>query len=528
MDSRRMLWLVTAASVLAACGGGHSGASSKSDALKWTPGVYQPQAMFANQCAAPRSGTDPFTGQKYPDRTGSVLAENHFLRAWTHDVYLWYSEVADRNPAGYTDPVDYFDVLKTAGSTASGNPKDKFHFTYDTAAWESLALNGTQAGYGAYFVIINPMPPRLVRVGYVESGSPAAGASPAVMRGEQVISVDGAQVLDTDDVDTLNAGLFPSSPGESHTFVLGSFGASTPPRTVTLVSTDVTLQPVQNVHTIDTQSGAVGYMLFNDHLATSEAALVDAFNTLAQAHVTDLVLDIRYNGGGYLDIASEVAYMIAGAARTQNQTFDLLQFNDQHPTVDPVTGDPITPTEFHSLTQGFSATAGQPLPTLDLPRVFVLTTGDTCSASESILNGLQGVDVQVIQIGTTTCGKPYGFYPQDNCGTTYFSIEFRGLNAKGFGEYSDGFGPSNAATSSSGTSEFLPGCYVQDDFAHALGDSSENLLATALAYRQGTAGCHAFAGASAAALKAGVGAGLALERPPWMQSRIRLHTPRRL
>ncbi len=60
------------------------------------------------------------------------------------------------------------------------------------------------------------------------------------------------------------------------------------------------------------------------------------------------------------------------------------------------------------------------------------------------MNGLRGVNVQVIQIGTTTCGKPYGFYPQDNCGTTYFSIEFRGVNAQGFGDYPDGFSPSNS------------------------------------------------------------------------------------
>ena len=52
--------------------------------------------------------------------------------------------------------------------------------------------------------------------------------------------------------------------------------------------------------------------------------------------------------------------------------------------------------------------------------------------------------MQVILIGGTTCGKPYGFYPQDNCGTTYFSIEFKGVNNQGFGDYPDGFSPANA------------------------------------------------------------------------------------
>ncbi len=96
------------------------------------------------------------------------------------------------------------------------------------------------------------------------------------------------------------------------------------------------------------------------------------------------------------------------------------------------------------------------------------------------MNSLRGVNVEVIQIGSTTCGKPYGFYPTDNCGTTYFTIQFQGSNAKGFGSYSDGFSPANT-TSNIGVS--LPGCSVADDFSHALGDPAEARLAAALSYR---------------------------------------------
>jgi hypothetical protein len=220
--------------------------------------------------------------------------------------------------------------------------------------------------------------------------------------------------------------------------------------------------------------------------------MVNAITTLQSANITDLVLDIRYNGGGYLDIASEVAYMIAGAGPTAGMTFEKTEFNDKHPTVDPVTGKTITPVLFHDTTQGFSTTAGQPLPTLNLKQVFVLTGSDTCSASEAIINGLLGVGVKVVQIGTTTCGKPYGFYPQDNCGTTYFSIEFQGVNAMGIGGYSDGFSPLNEAdlTDNSGPiGEILPGCAVADDFSHALGDPNEARLAVALAYQSGNTTC---------------------------------------
>ena len=160
-----------------------------------------------------------------------------------------------------------------------------------------------------------------------------------------------------------------------------------------------------------------------------------------------------------------------------------------HTAINPVTGAPLTPVPFFSTTRGYSTVAGQSLPTLNLPRVYVLTGGTSCSASESIINSLRGVGVEVIQIGSRTCGKPYGFYPEDNCGTTYFSIQFQGVNALGFGDYSDGFSPQNSAGQQTTP---IPGCSVADDFTHALGDTTESRLAAALAYRDfGAASCPA-------------------------------------
>jgi len=178
--------------------------------------------------------------------------------------------------------------------------------------------------------------------------------------------------------------------------------------------------------------------------------------------------------------------MIAGPGPTAGRTFERLQFNDKHPATNPVTGQPITPTAFYSTTLGppFPLPPNQPLPTLNLPRVYVITGPGTCSAREAIMNGLRGVDVEVIQIGSTTCGKPYGFYATDNCGTTYFTIQFRGVNEKGFGDYTDGFAPSNTQA---GAGTVVPGCSVADDFTALLGDSTERRLAVALAYRDGQA-----------------------------------------
>lgn len=485
-----LLLAVVPTALLCACGGGGGGAPSGGTSSPpapaptgWVKGQYSPASAFAGLCAAPRTGTDPVTKKPYPDRPGTALDEKNWLRSWTNDLYLWYSEVPDQDPANFASDSAYFDVLKTSATTASGKSKDRFHFTYTTAAWEALSQSGVQAGYGANFVIIAATPPRDVVVAYTEPGSMAAVAPASLSRGAQILTVDGVDLVNANDqtsIDALNAGLSPQTVGESHTFSIMDVGAATP-RSVTLVSAQITETPVQNVQTLPTSAGdLVGYMLFNDHIATAESELVAAFSQLQSTGVHDLILDIRYNSGGYLDIASEVAYMIAGPTATAGQTFELDQFNGKDPGVNPVTQTALTPLGFHATTQGFSVAAGQALPTLNLSRVFVLTTGSTCSASESIINSLQGVNVQVIQIGSTTCGKPYGFYPPDNCGVTYFSIQFQGVNAKNFGSYPDGFTPANTLATEG---VLVPGCSVADDFTHDLGNPAEGLLASALGYR---------------------------------------------
>src|ERR1700741_5442393 len=135
--TRNNLLLLGALAALSACGGGGGGggggnAAAGPSASGWTAGVFMSAANFAAQCAAPRSGIDPTTGGPFPDVQGSTLSENNWLRSWTNDLYLWYDEVIDRDPALFSTAA-YFDVLKTGFTTPSGQPKDKFHFTQDTA-----------------------------------------------------------------------------------------------------------------------------------------------------------------------------------------------------------------------------------------------------------------------------------------------------------------------------------------------------------------------------------------------------------
>lgn len=472
-------WLLAGVlAALAACGGGEGGSDTGSAqpggsgrppaaswVAGWAAGIFQPPSVYANLCAAPRSDTHPYSGKPLPDQIGRTLNENNWLRSWTNDNYLWYSEVVDRNPALYATP-DYFALLKTSALTPMGASKDRFHFAYPTATWDALLQTGESSGYGIQWTFLQSLSPRELVVAYTEPGSPAAAPGVDVARGAKVLMVNAIDLVNENDperIDALNAALTPSVAGVNTQFTILDAGATTP-RTITLQSTHVTSVPVQNVKTFSGPNGRiVGYMQFNDHVATAELQLAQGMAKLRQEGATELVVDLRYNGGGLLSIASQLAYMIAGENNTHAKVFERTVFNDKV----EASGNGASPIPFYAKGLGNSAPVGMLLPSLDLRRVYVLTGPDTCSASESIINGLRGIDTEVVQIGATTCGKPYGFYPTDNCGTTYFSVAFKGENAKGFSDYADGMPPT---------------CAVPDDFEHVLGDPREARMAAALTH----------------------------------------------
>src|SRR6185369_5203457 len=113
----RHAFVAAAVAASAACADSSGGSGGNPAAPgPWMPGAFQPASTFAAQCAAPRAGIDPVTGAAYPDKPGSTLAENNWLRSWTHDLYLWYREVPDLDPGAYATTADYFGVLKTSAT----------------------------------------------------------------------------------------------------------------------------------------------------------------------------------------------------------------------------------------------------------------------------------------------------------------------------------------------------------------------------------------------------------------------------
>ena len=471
INVRRALLLgaaLSASTTLAACGGGGGGSSAAPPTLappppppvaRYQPGVFAPSSDFKGVC--------------------NPEDEKFFLRSFTNETYLWYDEVPDRDPTVESESViDYFDELVTDRLTANGNRVDNFHFTTSTEEFER-SRSGQTFGYGAEFAILEASSGaaggRDIRVAYVLADENAADNG--VVRGAKVLKIDGEDAVFGNTqavVDVLNDALFPDTEGEQHVFEF-----ERPDGTVfeaTLTAATVEDQPVLTYGTFDENGDAEGGTAAYLHLTTfsprtTEEALFDAFTDLADEGVENLYLDLRYNGGGLVAVACELGFMIAGDAATSGKTCTQLVYNNKIEN-----GDPFP---FFDEAVGFTVAEGTPLPTLNLSKTTILSTPRTCSASELTLNALLGIDLDVNLVGDRTCGKPYGFSPESNCGTTYFTIQFASANNKGFTEYPEGFFPTPGATTNGVN---VSGCPVADDFSEPLGSLDEGILEAAVQF----------------------------------------------
>ena len=427
----------------------------------WIPGEYYPSTNFANQCQNPRSNS------YYQDLIGTYEDENNWIRSWSHETYLWYSELPDINPSTVVNPTEYFEQMKTTAITNNGLPKDRFHYAENTAEYNQYTETGISAGYGFTYILSQKTPPRKAIIVYTQIDSPADNVG--IQRGAEIISIDGENLIDGDPA-ILNAGLIPSELGENHTFVIRDLNSDIN-RTVDLQSSAITENPINTFGVIQRVNKKIGYIVLNTFAtATAEKHIFDTITYLKQNQIDELILDLRYNGGGYLAISAQLSSMIAGIEDT-NQTFTELVYNDKRGAENKAY--PF-PTQTFGMAENFSD--GFPLPNLELSRVYVISSNNTASASESLINGLRGIDFEVILIGNSTTGKPYGWIPKDNCGTTYSTIQFKSANAKGFGDYADGFIPS---VLDNGTDQ-ISGCLVYEDIKHQLSDPDEKMLATAI------------------------------------------------
>lgn len=401
-----------------------------------------------------------------------VIDQQHWLRAYMRDWYFWYALSPNPSPTSY-DTVDaYYEALLYTGGSADF-PADRWSYSQSTASFNRFYGDGNSLGWGVAVAgaEVSGQPDRPLYVRYVEPLSPAAAAG--VVRGDQVVSVNGrsaAQMIADDDYSALVA----ADEGDTVTLVLRNGAAE---RTLTLRAEVFGLTPVSNAAVVTSPNGrTMGYVMVKDMIEQTFTPLDEAFTQFQATGVQELVLDLRYNGGGLVSVATRLSSYAAGDA--DGEILASLLFNDKH--------------QGSNQSFRFARLAAS----LGVNRVYVLAGARTCSASELLINGLRPF-VEVVTIGDTTCGKPVGFVPEGQCGTTYSAVNFESVNARNEGRYFDGFDAS---------------CPIAENFTQALGKPGEALLAEAR-HHADTGSCSAAALATRERILSQRAAGQALRKP---------------
>ena len=334
--------------------------------------------------------------------------------------YLWYRDLpASINPDSYNSP--------SALLQAVAAPQDRYSFILTRQEYEDRFINATFFGYGFSSSRVDNN--SALQIAYVyDEGSAALNG---LRRGDKIIEIEGVSVAEW--LSRLDAGTATNDDvyGPNEAGVMRNFVWQKPDGSelsADFVKSEVTTNTVLHRSVSNVDGKLVGYLVFNTFIELSESELETAFADFAAQGVDELVLDLRYNGGGLIRVANQLATQIAENA-VQGEVFVKYQYNDKNTA--------------KNTTTLFALGAGRS--TLNLPRVFVLTTEASCSSSELVINSLAPF-VDVVQIGATTCGKPVGQQPDIIGNFVLFAINFQTVNALDQGDYFNGLQPNCPVT----------------------------------------------------------------------------------
>ena len=379
--------------------------------------------------------TEPLTSRPAP-RSCSIAGINTWVHESMQDYYLFYDQI-DRNidPAAFDSPEQFMRELRV-------QPNDTFSYVTDEVAYNAFFSEGETFGYGWNFARDGD---NTLLFALVEPNSPLALAG--VERGEELVSINDIDIDDFTAMTSIAQNDILGVGDQVKTIDLVVADAAQQPRQVTVTKATYDVQTVLDSNVISRNAGNVAYLHFYQFISTSSDELEEAFSFFNDTGVTELVLDLRFNGGGRISVANELASYIIGPDHG-NDVFATFALNDKY--------------QHENAGLNFRTMAES----LSLNRVFVLQSDNTCSASELVVNSLRPF-IEVITVGETSCGKPYASSPNFGCEKVVNALEYELLNADGAGGYFNGIAAD---------------CPVQDNVRTALGDTSEPLLAEALNY----------------------------------------------
>ncbi|MDH7444088.1 S41 family peptidase [Aquimarina sp. 2201CG14-23] len=405
----------------------------------------------------------------------SVLEINDFIWKGMNAFYVYKADVADLANDRFSSDQEYNDFLNDFSSPesiflalrtkevdpASGLDVDEFSFLVDDYIALEQAFDGITRNNGMEFGLVRYPNDASNVFGYVRYVLPGTDAeTKGVLRGNIFNTIDGTQITDQN----FSSLLAP----DTYTIGLATFDGNdvTPTGTsIPLTKVQYTENPVFLSSTIDVGGNPVGYLMYNSFTADFDAQLNAAFGQFASDNVTDLILDLRYNGGGSVTSAIDLSSMITG------------QFNGQVFTTEEWNEDRQAQFGDTNLFDNQIRT-GAGINSLNLNRVYILTTRSSASASELVINGLDPY-INVIQVGSASRGKfqaSVTLYDSDNFGRTGANpghtyamqpLVLRSINSVGFTDYFGGF---------------TPEIEIDEDFSNlgVLGDPNEPLLKAAI------------------------------------------------
>lgn len=410
--------------------------------------------------------TSCFKDQDDTLQTASTIEIQDFIYRGLNYFYLYKSdtaELADDAFANQNDLNTFLSSFETPESLFEFllSPQDRFSILVDDYNTLIDALNGTTYNNGMkYGLVFYPDGSGNV-FGYVRYVLPNSDAeAKGLQRGTIFNTIDGQQITENNYKTLFNA--------NSYTIGLATYdGQNIIPtgENIILNKTNYTENPVYIAQTYTIDGVKVGYLMYNAFTRDFVSQLNDAFGQFIAEGVSQLVVDLRYNGGGSVETATDLASMITG--QFTNQLFYTEHWNadrQEQFAQDGVFDNTIT---------GGAATNS-----LHLNEVYFLTTQRTASASELVINGLKPY-INVIQIGENTTGKfeastilydsPNFTLNQVNPRHQYAMLPliFKTANANGVTDFVDGL---------------TPNIEFHEDYTNlgVLGDVTEPLFAEAL------------------------------------------------
>ena len=386
-----------------------------------------------------------------PPTSCNTTSQNLWVRDQLNTYYYWYQFMPPGvNPASFTSPESYLDAVRY-------RPIDNsFSFIANAATTDAFYSDSQFIGYG----FGNQTTSTDIRVLQVYDDSPASEAG--LLRGDRIVTVNGRSVSSMVIDGTIGAAFGAADVGVATTIEWET--AEGARRSARMVKRLVTIPTVSLTRVVDVDGRRVGYLFFRNFVQPSTQALTDAFDALKAAGANELVLDLRYNGGGLVDVAVHLASLIGGA-RTNGQV--MLQY---------VHNDKIGP-QLNKTTR-----FANPEQALNLQRLVVITTRGSASASELVINALRPY-IPVTIVGDSTYGKPVGQYGLRFCDKVLYPVAFSIKNANLEGDFFDGLAVD---------------CAAGDDYTHQLGDPAEASFAEALTFIR-TGACSPRAAAEARA-----------------------------